>query len=71
MMVIWLYFNNIFNNFVVIHFVLLFFFTYTFMIVLIKFVVSMAENFVLEACTGEDEHAGATIPTVLTSALGK
>jgi hypothetical protein len=40
-MVIWLYFDHILNNFVVIHFVLLFVFTYTFIIVLIKFVVSM------------------------------
>jgi hypothetical protein len=58
MTVIWLYFNHILNNFVVIHFVLLFFFTYTFMIVLINFVVSMEENVVLEAHTVEEEHAG-------------
>jgi hypothetical protein len=71
MMVIWVYFNHILNNFVVIHFVLLFFFTYTFIIVIIKFVVSMAENVVLEARTVEEEHAGETIPMVLTSAPGK
>jgi hypothetical protein len=71
MTVIWLYFNHILNNFVVIHFVLLFFFTYTFMIVLIKFVVSMEENVVLEGHTVEEEHGGGTIPTVSTSALGK
>jgi hypothetical protein len=71
MMVIWVYFNHILNNFVVIHFVLLFFFTYTFMIVIIKFVVSMVENVVLEARTVEEEHAGETIPMVLTSAPGK
>jgi hypothetical protein len=70
-MVIWLYFNHILNNFAVIHFVLLFFFTYTFMIVIINFVVSMVENVVLEACTVEEEHIGATIPTVLTSAPTK
>jgi hypothetical protein len=64
MMVIWLYFNHILNNFVVI-------LTYTFMIVIIKFVVSMAENVVLEARTVEEEHAGETIPTVSTSASGK
>jgi hypothetical protein len=69
MMVIWLYFNHILNNFVVIHFVVIL--TYTFMIVIIKFVVSMAENVVLEARTVEEEHAGATIPTVSTSAPGK
>jgi hypothetical protein len=71
MMVIWLYFNHMLNNFVVIHFVLLFFFTYTFMIVLIKIVVSMAENIVLEGHIVEEEHAGETIPMVSTSALGK
>jgi len=71
MMVIWLYFNHILNNFIVIHFVLLFFCTYTFMIVLIKFVVSMTKNVVLEGHTVEEEHAGATIPTVSTNALGK
>jgi hypothetical protein len=71
MMVIWLYFNHILNNFVVIHFVLLFFFTYTFMIVRINFVVSMVENVVLEARIVEEEHTGATIPTVPTDALGK
>ena len=59
-----MYFNHILNNFVVI-------LTYTFMIVIIKFVVSMAENVVLEARTVEEEHAGATIPMVLTSAPGK
>ena len=64
MMVIWLHFNHILNNFVVI-------LTYTFMIVIIKFVVSMAENVVLEARTVEEEHAGETIPTVSASALGK
>jgi hypothetical protein len=31
----------------------------------------MAENVVLEARTVEEEHAGATIPTVSTSAPGK
>ena len=41
------------------------------MIVLIKFVVSMAENVVLEARIVEEEHTGETIPIVLTSALGK
>ena len=41
------------------------------MIVLIKFVVSMENIFVLEAHTVEEEHAGTTIPTVSTSALGK
>jgi hypothetical protein len=41
------------------------------MIVLIKFVVSMEENVVLEAHTFEEEHVGETIPMVLTSALGK
>jgi hypothetical protein len=71
MMVIWLYFNHILNNFIVIHFVLLFFFTYTFMIVLINFLVSMAENVVLEARTVEEEYTGETVPMVLTSALGK
>jgi hypothetical protein len=71
MMVIWLYSNHIFNNSVVIHFVLLIFFTYTFMIVLIKFVVSMAENVVFEGHTVEEDHAGETIPAVSTSALGK
>jgi hypothetical protein len=70
MMVIWLYFNHILNNFVVIHFLLLFFFTYTFMIVLIKFLVSMEDNVILEGHTVEEEHAGETIPTVPTSALG-
>ena len=70
-MVIWLYFNHILNNFVVIHFVLLFFFTYTFMIVFMMFVVSMVENVVLEACKIEEEHTGATIPMVPTSALCK
>ena len=64
MMVIWMYFNHILNNFVVI-------LTYTFMIVIIKFVVSMAENVVLEARTVEEEHAGATISTVSTSAPSK
>jgi len=64
MMVIWLYFNHILNNFVVI-------LTYTFMIVIIKFVVSMAENVVLEARTVEEEHAGETISMVSTSAPGK
>jgi hypothetical protein len=71
MTIIWLYFNHILNNFVVIRFVLLFFLTYTFMIFLIKFVVSMAENIVLEVHTVEEEHAGATIPMVTTIALGK
>jgi hypothetical protein len=70
MTVIWLYFNHILNNFVVIHFVLTFFFTYTFMIVLINFVVSMVENGVLEARTFEEEQVGATIPMVSTNALG-
>ena len=64
MMVIWVYFNHILNNFVVI-------LTYTFMIFIIKFVVSMAENVVLEARTVEEEHVGATISTVSTSAPGK
>jgi hypothetical protein len=64
MMVIWLYFNHILNNFVVI-------LTYTFMISIIKFVVSMAENVVLEAHIIEEEHVGATISMVLTSAPGK
>ena len=41
------------------------------MIVLINFVVSMAENVVLEARIVEEEHAGATIPMMPTSALGK
>jgi hypothetical protein len=41
------------------------------MIVIIKFVVSMAKNVVLEARTVEEEHAGETIPTVSTSAPGK
>jgi hypothetical protein len=41
------------------------------MIVLIKFVVSMEENVVLEGHTVEEEHAGETIPMVSTSALGK
>ena len=63
-MVIWLYFNHILNNFVVI-------LTYTFMIAIIKFVVSMVENVVLEARTVEEEHMGATISTVSTSAPGK
>jgi hypothetical protein len=71
MAVIWLYFNHILNNFVVIHFVLITFFTYTFMIVLIKFVVSMTNNVVLEGHTIEEKHMGETIPTVPTSALGK
>jgi hypothetical protein len=70
MTVIWLYFNHILNNFVVIHFVLLFFFTYTFMIVLINFVVSMETNVILEDHTVEEEHMGETIPMVSTSALG-
>jgi Na+/citrate or Na+/malate symporter len=64
MMVIWLYFNHILNNFVVI-------LTYTFMIAIIKFVVSMAENVVLEARTVEEEHVEATISTVSTSTPGK
>ena len=64
MMVIWLYFNHILNNFVVI-------LTYTFMIAIIKFVVSMAENVVLEVSTIEEEHVEAAISTVSTSALGK
>jgi hypothetical protein len=45
MMVIWLYFNHILNSFVVIHFVVIHFvviLTYTFMIFIIKFAVSMA-----------------------------
>jgi hypothetical protein len=71
MMVIWLYFNHILNNSVVIHFVLPFFFSYTFIIVFIKYVVSMAENVVLEAHIVEEEHVGTTIPMVATSALGK
>ena len=41
------------------------------MIVLIKFVVSMEENVILEGYTVEEEHAGATIPTMSISALGK
>jgi hypothetical protein len=41
------------------------------MIVLIKFVVSMVENVVLEARTVEEEYTGETVPMVLTSALGK
>jgi hypothetical protein len=41
------------------------------MIVLINFVVSMTENFVLEGHIVEEEHVGETIPTVPTSALGK
>jgi hypothetical protein len=41
------------------------------MIVLIKFVVSMEENVVLESHTVEEEHAEATIPTVSTYALRK
>jgi hypothetical protein len=41
------------------------------MIVLIKFVVSMEENVVLESRTVEEEHVGATIPTLSTNALGK
>jgi hypothetical protein len=64
MMVIWLYFNHILNNFVVI-------LTYTFMIAIIKFVVSMAENVVLEARTVEEDHVGATISMVSTCAPGK
>jgi hypothetical protein len=64
MMVIWLYFKHILNNFLVI-------LTYTFMIAIIKFVVSMAENVLLEACIVEEEHVGATISTVSTSAPGK
>jgi hypothetical protein len=64
MMVIWLYFNHILNNFVVI-------LTYTFMISIIKFVVSMEENVVFEDRTVEEEHVGETILTVSTSALGK
>jgi hypothetical protein len=64
MMVIWLYFNHILNNFVVI-------LTYTFMIAIIKFVVSMVENVVLEARTVEEEHVGETISTVSTNAPGK
>jgi hypothetical protein len=64
MMVIWLYFNHILNNFVVI-------LTYTFMIAIIKFVVSMAENVVLEASTVEEEHVEETISMVSTSAPGK
>jgi hypothetical protein len=59
------------NNFIVIYFVLLIFFTYKFIIVHIKFVVSMAKNVVIESHTVEEEHVGETIPTVLTSALGK
>jgi hypothetical protein len=53
------------------HFVLLFFLTYTFMIVLIKFVVSMEENVVLEGHIFEEEHEGETIRTVPTNARGK
>jgi hypothetical protein len=68
---IWLYFNHILNNFIVIHFVLLFVFTYTFVIVLIKFVVLISENGVLEVSTFEEEHGEETIPMVSTSALGK
>ena len=64
MMVIWLYFNHILNNFVVI-------LTYTFMIAIIKFVVSMAENVVLEGHTIEKDHMVATILMVSTNALGK
>jgi hypothetical protein len=41
------------------------------MIILINFVVSMAENVVLEARTVEEEHVGETIPTMSTSALDK
>jgi hypothetical protein len=41
------------------------------MIAIIKFVVSMAENVVLEARTVEEEHVEATISTVSTSAPGK
>jgi hypothetical protein len=41
------------------------------MIFLIKFVVPMADNVVLEGHTVEKEHMGATIPTMSTSALGK
>ena len=41
------------------------------MIVLIKFVVSMENNVVLEGHTFEEEHAGETIPTMPTNALGK
>jgi hypothetical protein len=70
-MVIWLYINHILNNFVVINFVLLIFFTYTFMIcILINFVVSMVENVLLEAPTPEEEYR-ESIPTVSTSAPGK
>jgi hypothetical protein len=64
MMVIWKKFNHILNNFVVI-------LTYTFMIAIIKFVVLMAENVVLEARIVEEEHVGATISTVSTNAPGK
>jgi hypothetical protein len=71
MMVIWMYFNHILNNFVAMHYVLPFFFTYTFMIVLINFVISMEENFVLDAHTIEEDHAEETIPIVSMSALGK
>jgi hypothetical protein len=41
------------------------------MIAIIKFVVSMAENVVLEARTVEEEHVEETISTVSTSAPGK
>jgi hypothetical protein len=41
------------------------------MIVLIKFLVSMAENVVLEGRTVEEEHVGETISMVPTNALGK
>ena len=41
------------------------------MIVLIKFVVSMEENVILEGYTVEEEHAGETISTVPTSELSK
>jgi hypothetical protein len=41
------------------------------MIVLIKFVVSMTKNVVLEGHTVEEENVGKTIPMVPTSALGK
>ena len=70
-MIIWLHFNHIFNNFIVVHFELLLFFTYTFMIVLIKFMVSMEDNVLLDVHTIEEENAGESIPMVLTSTLGK
>ena len=41
------------------------------MIVLIKFVVSMASNFVLESHTVEEEHTREAIPMMLTNVLGK